>query len=541
MSKQYVAFARVSSREQEREGFSLDVQEETLRRWVDKAGGTIVRLFKVAETASKKDERKTFKEMLAYCRANAKTLDGVLFAKVDRAARNLFDYCELERLESEHGVRFISVTQPTEANPAGRMMRRTLASMASFFTEQMAVDIRGGIERRVREGWFANVAPYGYKNVRENGRGQVVVHERNGPNVIRLFELFATGTHTIDSVCAALRDEGRVYRDAMAKFPRASVYTLLRDRAYIGEVRWKGQYYAGKHPPLTDHVTFQKVQTLLGVKTYKHHAQFTYAGGLIRCGCCGNLITAEQITKKSGKQYVYYRCTVSRLSDHPRHRVTERELNEQVLSAFRAMKQDDETTAWFGEVLRARTQDERRETQEQATELQRQLTRLRQQQDELLNLRLLREIEEELFARKGMELRDRIAIAKGQLDGLDVTRGEKAEQAIAVFELSQSLIEKWVAADYAAKRQILDIVFSNFRLDAVTLCYEMRKPFALLAEGLLVSNSGESEIRSASSRQTTVGALFAAQVRFGCGFSSSRCSIEDTRFFTISRCPLRAI
>ncbi|HEY4364941.1 MAG TPA: recombinase family protein [Bryobacteraceae bacterium] len=496
MSKQYVAFARVSSREQEREGFSLDVQEETLRRWVEKAGGTIVRLFKVAETASKKDERKTFKEMLAYCRANAKTLDGVLFAKVDRAARNVFDFCELERLESEHGVRFISVTQPTEANPAGRMMRRTLASMASFFTEQMAVDIRGGIERRVREGWFANVAPYGYRNIRENGRGHVVVHERNGPNVTRLFELFATGTHTIDSVCETMRNEGRVYRDSSPKFPRASVYTVLRDRAYIGEVQWKGQYYAGKHPPLVEHATFQKVQALLGVKTYKHHAQFTYAGGLIRCGCCGNLITAEQVTKKSGKQYVYYRCTVSRLGDHPRHRVTECELDEQVLAAFRAMKQDDEITAWFGEVLRARTQDERRETQEQATELQRQLTRLRQQQDELLNMRLSREIEEELFARKGMELRDRIAIAKGQLDGLDVTRGEKAEQAIAVFELSQSLIEKWVAADYAAKRQILDIVFSNFRLDDVTLCYEMRKPFALLAEGLLVSNSGEGEIRT---------------------------------------------
>ncbi|GIW56769.1 MAG: hypothetical protein KatS3mg082_3173 [Nitrospiraceae bacterium] len=200
-------------------------------------------MFKVAETASKKDERKTFKEMLAYAKANAKKLDAVLFAKVDRAARNLFDYVELERLESEHGVRFISVTQPTEANPAGRMMRRTLASMASFFTEQMAVDIKGGIERRVREGWFANVAPYGYKNVRENGRGHVVIHERNGPNVARLFELFATGAHTIDSVRDALHAEGRVYRDASPKFARTSVHTMLRDRAYIGEIQWKGQYY----------------------------------------------------------------------------------------------------------------------------------------------------------------------------------------------------------------------------------------------------------------------------------------------------------
>ena len=58
----YVALARVSSREQEREGFSLDVQEEALRRHVEKQGGQIVKLFRIAETATNKDSRKTFTE-----------------------------------------------------------------------------------------------------------------------------------------------------------------------------------------------------------------------------------------------------------------------------------------------------------------------------------------------------------------------------------------------------------------------------------------------------------------------------------------------
>jgi site-specific DNA recombinase len=202
------------------------------------------------------------------------------------------------------------------------------------------------------------------------------------------------------------------------------------------------------------------------------------------------------IKKATGKHYVYYRCSVSRLGDHPRYRVTEADLDAQILAAFRSMKQDDETAAWFGEVLRARTTDERKETQQQAKELQRQMTSLRQQQDELLNLRLQRMVDDDGFATKATELRDRIALLKEQIDGLDVTRGEQAEQAIKVFELSQSLCEKWVTADYHAKRQILDIVFSNFRLDGVSLCYEMRKPFALLAEGLLVSSNRGDKIRT---------------------------------------------
>ena len=58
--KQFVALARVSSREQEREGFSLEVQEEALRRYADQKNGEIIRFFRIAETASKSDERKTW-------------------------------------------------------------------------------------------------------------------------------------------------------------------------------------------------------------------------------------------------------------------------------------------------------------------------------------------------------------------------------------------------------------------------------------------------------------------------------------------------
>jgi DNA invertase Pin-like site-specific DNA recombinase len=96
----------------------------------------VVKLFRVAETASKATERTTFKDLLTYTKDHAAKLDGVLFYKVDRAARNLFDYVELERLESDYGVPFIAVSQPMESNPAGRMMRRTLASMAAFYTDQ---------------------------------------------------------------------------------------------------------------------------------------------------------------------------------------------------------------------------------------------------------------------------------------------------------------------------------------------------------------------------------------------------------------------
>ena len=53
--KRYVALARVSSREQEREGFSLDIQEDALRMYAVRNEGEIIRFFRIAETASKGD------------------------------------------------------------------------------------------------------------------------------------------------------------------------------------------------------------------------------------------------------------------------------------------------------------------------------------------------------------------------------------------------------------------------------------------------------------------------------------------------------
>lgn len=123
------------------------------------------------------------------------------------------------------------------------------------------------------------------------------------------------------------------------------------------------------------------------------------------------------------------------------------------------------------------------------SELQRQETPLVQQQDRLLNMRLDGEIEQEAYARKSTELRDRLVSIKLQLDALDRSHDELADLASKVFELSQTLREKWLTADYAAKRRILEIVCLNCTLDGSTLCPTIRKPFDVLAEGLISENS----------------------------------------------------
>lgn len=496
--KRYAALARVSSREQEREGFSLDVQEDALRKYAANVagGGTIVKLFRIAETASKTQCRKTFRELLDFARANASTLDSLLFYKVDRAARNLFDYVKIEELERDCGVTSIFVSQPTENTPAGRMMRRTLANMATFYTEQQAKDVTEGIERRAMEGWFVGLPPYGYATRRVAGRSIVVVDQAAAAVVRRIYQLYAYEPLTLETLRHRLHTEGVEYRSrrrdaAGGKFSKSQLHAILTDRAYIGELCYKGQWRPGNHDPLIDRAVWERAQSLLRGCVYHAHTH-VYAGGFMTCGHCSRAVTGETRTKRltrGGTQdYTYYRCSGIMAEGHPRVRLTEADVDRQVMAAFeRAKINDPEKRKWFADVIRWQVEADGAEDVAQRTELQRQHTLLTQQQRRVLTLRMDGEIDADTFAAKQTELRDRVASIKLQLDSLDRINDELVELAAAAFGLSQDLSSQWLTSDYAAKRRILEIVCSDCRLDGVSLCLTMRKPFAVLAEGLVSS------------------------------------------------------
>ena len=267
---------------------------------------------------------------------------------------------------------------------------------------------------------------------------------------------------------------------------------MMRDRSYIGEIRFRGQWHPGSHEPLVDRPTWNRVQSLLGEATYRT-TELTYGGELIECGFCGHPVTGEcksKKTKKGIRDYIYYRCTRYNRDDHPRIRLKEEDVDRQILGLFDQLRIEDENVRdWFARVLREKTRGDQETSREQRGEWQRQLTRVIGQQDQLLNLRLLEEIDADSFAKKQTELRDQAANLRLKIDSLDRQHDENADIAIKAFELSQSLRERWVTADFAAKRRILEILCLNFRLDDVTLVPEWRKPFDVLAKGLDPKNS----------------------------------------------------
>ncbi|MFN9182031.1 MAG: hypothetical protein ACK6DN_03005 [Planctomycetota bacterium] len=107
---------------------------------------------------------------------------------------------------------------------------------------------------------------------------------------------------------------------------------------------------------------------------------------------------------------------------------------------------------------------------------------------------MLEEIDAAKFAFKSRELRDREAELKLEIDTADRGGHEIIDLAIKAFELSQSLREQWFTADYAAKRRILEILCLNCSLVDVSPSVSMRKPFDLLAKGLILKESERQDL-----------------------------------------------
>ena len=104
-------------------------------------------------------------------------------------------------------------------------------------------------------------------------------------------------------------------------------------------------------------------------------------------------------------------------------------------------------------------------------------------------MRIAADVDQETFARKQTELRDRLASITLQLEAVDRSRSELADVTIKVLEFSRALPEQCPTADYGTERRILEASAPNRGLHDGSLFRQMKKPFDVLAEGLLVPSS----------------------------------------------------
>jgi site-specific DNA recombinase len=243
-----VLYARVSSKDQEKEGFSIPAQQRLLREYASTRRIHVVREFVDIETA-RRTGRDGFGQMLAYLKQHRNTT--ILVEKTDRLYRNLRDWSALDELGVV--IHFVkeNVIISREAKSAEQFMHGIKVLMARNYSQNLGEETIKGMTEKARAGIYPSFAPVGYRNVDgADGKRTIVPDPETAPIVNQLFALFATGDYSLK----ALAEKARTDRLRLRGKPVyvSTLHQILRKRIYSGDFDWNGATYRGNHEPLVD-------------------------------------------------------------------------------------------------------------------------------------------------------------------------------------------------------------------------------------------------------------------------------------------------
>jgi site-specific DNA recombinase len=146
-----VAYCRVSTEEQAEEGYSIEGQADKLKVYAELHDlGTVV-VVSDPGWSGKNLERPGLQRLLEMVRAGH--VGHVLVWRLDRLSRNLGDLIALADMFGSSDVALHSFTERLDLSTAtGRMFYNVLGSFAQFYREQLAENVRMGMQQAIRQG-----------------------------------------------------------------------------------------------------------------------------------------------------------------------------------------------------------------------------------------------------------------------------------------------------------------------------------------------------------------------------------------------------
>ncbi len=480
-TKRGVLYARVSSKEQEREGFSIPAQLKLLRDYAEAQNIKVVGEYVDVETA-KQSGRANFGEMIRFLRKHP-SVRSLLVEKTDRLYRNLKDWVTVDDLDAEVHFAKEGVVLSRDSRSSEKFMHGIKVLMAKNYIDNLSEETRKGMLEKAEQGIWPTVAPFGYKNVLgPDGKKIIVVDPEVGPIITRLFDWYATGLYSLKDACKRAREEGLVYRKSRVPVPASTVHKILRTRLYTGTFEWLGERYKGTHQPLVSYEQWDQVQEILdGRRTNRQGLERNFAfSGLIKCGHCGCALVGEI---KKGK-YVYYHCTGFKGKCGEPY-VRQEVLEEQFASYLARLRITPETFEWITTALTESCSDEKREHSDAIARLQAEWDRLQKRVDAMYVDRLDGKIEEDFYRRMRTQWRDEQERCERDIERHRNADDSYMDQGIQILHLGQNAHRLFATQSATDKRRLLNFLLSNCTWKEGTLSAEFQQPFDILAETVL--------------------------------------------------------
>lgn len=313
-NKQYirkaVAYARFSSNNQREE--SIDAQLRAISDYCEREHIQLVDIYSDEAQSAKTDNRDDFKNMTDAIFKGNYDIDAVLVHKFNRFARNKYDSALYKKRLRDIGIKVVSVTQPIDDSPEGRILESLIEAMDEYYSENLALEVKKGMLENALKGKHTGGGKLLGLSVDDEG---YYYPDENAPIIYRIFKEYADGVPKTQIV-ERLNREG--YRNQYGrKFNTRTITDLLQNEKYIGNfiynhtqteiIRLEGII----KNPIVDDDLWERVQELRkNANKPKHRKRKYLMTGKLRCGICGFTYCGSGAKKKNknGDMSAYYKC-----------------------------------------------------------------------------------------------------------------------------------------------------------------------------------------------------------------------------------------
>jgi len=500
----YYLYVRKSTESEDRQILSLPAQIEEMKKTAEHAGLKIVGTLTDAKTAKIPGVRKGFNEMVTGLKA--KKANGILCWKLDRLARNPDEAGMIMGMSQRGEIKHIKTAEKDYYPEDNSLLSYVEFGIANQFSRDLSKSVKRGIDVKAKAGKRPTLVPLGYKNTKTNLKGEqdILVDAVRSPLVKQLWQYMLTGNYTVPQILKIANEELHLTQPPTKKRPSerpiiASVlYNIFTNPFYYGWYEWpKGSdnWIEGTHQKMVTEKEFDQVQKILGragkPRPKEHKFAFT---GLMRCGYCGAMITAEEKIKrqKNGNvhHYIYYHCTRKVDPKCVEKALELKEFNKQIDTILEGLNISDRFQKWALHYLHEVRKDEAKaqltglEAKEQA------LNAINKQLDSLLfkytspnNTDGGMISDEQYQSLKTNLIKQKTELEQAlQIQGKDKVEWiELSERTFNFARYAKTWFEK---GDHDTRRAIFACLGSDLLLKDQKVELTLRKPFKFIFEGL---------------------------------------------------------
>ncbi len=490
-----VVLARVSSRAQEQEGYSLDAQERLAGEYCPKKELKIAKTFRIAETASKTTERRIFNEMMKYLTANRIKI--LVVEKSDRLTRSFKDMVLIDdwlEADDKREVHLIKdgLVMNKHSKSQDKLNWGVKVLFAKNYTDNLREEVFKGRKEKLAQGWLPGKPPYGYMTVGEKGKKIHVPHPEKALIVKKLFEAYLNPSHSLTTVTKYAEKIG-MRTDKGRPHARSTISeNILGNPFYIGFNRWEGVDYPGNQEHIISDDLFKDVQTKLHRKTpprYRKHDPDLRS--VIFCSDCEGTITWEY-----QKGVWYGHC--NRFKGCPKKEYAKQEgVEQQLFEHFeKLLCPSPEIADWIIKSLKARHQSDMYDYSASIDALRQEEDRKKRQLDLLYEDRLSERISPERYDELSKKIMQELTDLEGNVANIADKSRRQLQKGIDVLEKSQKAALIYAKKSPEEKRKLLGELFTTLHLDGTTLLVEYNPYTAAISKRVEMHRNTVKDFRT---------------------------------------------